>query len=78
MSASLLRIGAANTMYEIVLSRQAVRYLERLDRTSQRRLVGRLEPLAENPLGPFTKPLTNAEGLPVEPSGHMAYRLSSR
>ncbi len=50
-------------MYEIVLSRQAARYLGRLDRTSQQRVVDRLEQLAEKPMGPFTKPLTNAEGL---------------
>ncbi len=50
-------------MYEIILSRQASRYLSRLDRTTQQRIVRRLDQLAEDPLGPFTKPLTNAEGL---------------
>lgn len=50
-------------MYEIILSRQAAHYLERLDRTAQQRIVDRLEQLAGNPLGPFTNPLTNAEGL---------------
>lgn len=50
-------------MYEIILSRQAASYLTRLDQTAQHRIVSRLEQLAENPLGPLTKPLTNAEGL---------------
>ena len=50
-------------MYEVVLSRQAARYLERVDRTAQQRIVDRLEQLAEDPWGPFTKPLTNADGL---------------
>lgn len=50
-------------MYDIILSRQASRYLDRLDRTAQNRIVDRLDQLAEDPLGPFTKPLTNAEGL---------------
>jgi hypothetical protein len=56
------RIGATNTMYEIILSRHAARYLARLDRMAQLRIVDRLEQLTENPLGSFTKPLTNAEG----------------
>ena len=50
-------------MYEIILSRQAARYLERLDRTAQQRIIDRLEQLAKNPRDVFTKPLTNAEGL---------------
>ncbi len=50
-------------MYEIILSRQAGRYLERLDRTAQQRIIDRLEQLAKNPRDLFTKPLTNAEGL---------------
>ncbi|PSR23491.1 MAG: hypothetical protein C7B45_02830 [Sulfobacillus acidophilus] len=60
---STSRIGAANTMYEIILSRQAARYLERLDRMAQQRIIDRLEQLAKNPRDLFTKPLTNAEGL---------------
>ena len=38
-------------MYEIILSRQAARYVERLDQTAQLRIVNRLEQLAKTPLG---------------------------
>lgn len=58
-------------MYEIILSRQAARYLERLDRTVQQRIIDRLEQLAKNPLGPCRRP-------EIEPGGHLAYRLSYR
>ncbi len=66
-------------MYEIILSRQAARYLERLDRTAQQRIVDRLEQLAKNPLGPFTKPLTNAEGLRSSRVGtwRIVYRIDA-
>ena len=50
-------------MYEVVLSRQAVRYLHRLDRSAQQRILVRLEQLAQEPFGALTKPLTNAAGL---------------
>jgi mRNA interferase RelE/StbE len=50
-------------MYDIVLSRQADRHLDRVDRIAQNRIIDRLDQLAQDPLGPFTKPLTHAEGL---------------
>jgi mRNA interferase RelE/StbE len=50
-------------MYDVILSRQAARYLDHLDRITQQRMIARLEQLAEDPCGPLTKPLTNAEGL---------------
>lgn len=65
-------------MYEIVLSRQAAGYLGRLDRTSQQRIVDRLEQLADSPMGPFTKLLTNAEGLRSSRVGtwRIVYRIN--
>ena len=48
--------------YELRITRQAERYVRRLDRRSQERIVRRLAQLAEDPRGPYTKPLTNAAG----------------
>ena len=48
--------------YDVRISRQAERYVRRLDRRAQERSVRRLAQLAENPRGPYTKPLTNAAG----------------
>ena len=48
--------------YELRIACQAERYLRRLDRPAQDRIVRRLAQIAENPRGPYTKPLTNAAG----------------
>lgn len=48
--------------YEIRIARQAERYIRRLDRRAQERIMRRLAQLADNPRGPYTKPLTNAAG----------------
>jgi len=48
--------------FDVRLSRSAERYLERLPRDMQRRIVGRLTQLAEDPFGPYTKPLQGAAG----------------
>ena len=48
--------------YQLRIARQAERYLRRLDQRAQERILRRLTQLAENPRGPFTKPLTNAAG----------------
>ena len=64
-------------MYEIILAWQATRYLEHLDRTTQQRIIDRLEQLAKNPRDLFTKPLTNAEGLRTSRVGtwRIVYRI---
>ena len=46
--------------FDVRLSRSAERYLERLPRDTQRRIVGRLTQLAEDPFEPYTKPLQGA------------------
>jgi mRNA interferase RelE/StbE len=43
--------------FDVRLSRSAGRYLERLPRDVQRRVVARLDQVAEDPFGPHTKPL---------------------
>jgi mRNA interferase RelE/StbE len=43
--------------FDVRLSRSADRYLERLPRDVQRRVVARLDQVAEDPFGPHTKPL---------------------
>lgn len=48
--------------YEVRTARQAQRYLLRLDRRSQARIMRRLAQLANGPRGPYSKPLTNAAG----------------
>ena len=50
------------TPYEVRLSNDAVRYLRRLRRQDQERIVRRLQQIAANPLGPYSKPLTNLLG----------------
>ncbi len=47
--------------YEVRLYRQARRYLERCDRPTQKRLIARLEELAEAPYE-HSKPLQGLEG----------------
>ena len=49
--------------FELRLAKQAASYVERLDRATQSRIVSRLEQLAADPYGPYSKPLTNAAGL---------------
>ena len=48
--------------HEVRLSKDAARYLERLRREDQGRIVRRLEQIAADPTGPHSKPLTNARG----------------
>ena len=48
--------------YELRIARQAERYVRRLNSRSQDRILRRLAQIAENPRGPYTKPLTNAAG----------------
>jgi mRNA interferase RelE/StbE len=48
--------------YDVRLSRDAARYLERLRPDDQRRMVRRLEQVAADPAGSYSKPLTNAPG----------------
>jgi len=48
--------------YELRIARHAERYLRRLDRPTQDRIMRRLAQIAENPRGQYTKLLTNAAG----------------
>lgn len=48
--------------YEVRIARHAERYLERLPGPAQARILQRLEQIAENPVGPFTKPLQGLRG----------------
>lgn len=48
--------------YQVELSRSAATYLRRLDKTAQARIVDRLEEIAQDPYGPYMKPLTNLPG----------------
>lgn len=48
--------------YKIHVARTAERYLRRLDRVSQQRILRRLGDIAADPYGPETKPLRNAAG----------------
>jgi len=43
--------------FAVRLSRSAERYLERLPRDTQRRIVARLDQVGDDPFGPHTKPL---------------------
>jgi mRNA interferase RelE/StbE len=50
--------------YEVRLSRRAERDLDRLDQTTRRRVVRRLDQLAEDPFAShLSAPLTGTEGL---------------
>jgi mRNA interferase RelE/StbE len=59
--------------YRIELSRQAARYLRRLNRSDQERMAHRIDQIAADPYGPHTKPLTNLSGRRAARVG--AYRL---
>jgi mRNA interferase RelE/StbE len=48
--------------FEVRLGRSAERYLERLPRDAQRRVVERLAQLALDPFGPHSKPLQGGTG----------------
>ena len=48
--------------FDVELSQSAERYLERLPRDVQRRIVARLDEIAEDPFGRHTKPLTGPGG----------------
>jgi mRNA interferase RelE/StbE len=48
--------------FDVRLSRSAERYLERLPRDAQRRIVERLAQLADDPFGSYTKPLQATAG----------------
>jgi len=50
------------TPYEVRLSRNAEGYLRRLRRADQERILGRLQQIAANPFGPYSKPLSNLAG----------------
>ena len=43
--------------FDVRLSRSADRYVERVPRDVQRRVVARLDQIADDPFGPHTKPL---------------------
>ena len=59
--------------YEVRLSREADRYLRRLDEATQQRIQLRLMQIAADPFGPQTKALTGAQGLRAARVG--GYRL---
>jgi mRNA-degrading endonuclease RelE of RelBE toxin-antitoxin system len=46
--------------FDVRLSRLAERYLERVPREVQQRIIARLDQVAEDPFGPHTKPLAGA------------------
>lgn len=48
--------------FEVILARSAERYLERLPRDAQRRVVERLAQLATEPYGSHSKPLQGRAG----------------
>jgi mRNA interferase RelE/StbE len=48
--------------FDLRLAKQAATYVERLDGATQRRIISRLEQLAVDPFGAYSKPLTNATG----------------
>jgi mRNA-degrading endonuclease RelE of RelBE toxin-antitoxin system len=48
--------------YEVRLSRQSASYLRRVDPSTRNRIMARLAQLAEDSDGPYSKPLTNADG----------------
>lgn len=48
--------------YEVRIARHAEAYLRRLDRPTQQRMLRRLEQVAANPYGSYTKPLAGPEG----------------
>ncbi len=48
--------------YRVELARDAARYLRRLGRAEQLRMIRRTDQLADDPFGPHTKPLTNLPG----------------
>ena len=64
MSADEYRRTRGLSKYEIRLSHRAQRDLDRLDKPTQKRIVRRLEHLAEDPYDPrLTAPLSGHEGL---------------
>jgi mRNA-degrading endonuclease RelE of RelBE toxin-antitoxin system len=54
--------------FDVHVARSAARYLERLPRDVQQRVIGRLDQVAEDPFGPHTKPLSG-------PGAHRAARV---
>ncbi len=48
--------------FEVRLARAAADYLRRPDRRSQERVIQRLDQIAADPFGPYSKPLTNLAG----------------
>ena len=48
--------------FDVQLSRAAERYLERLPRDVQRRVVSRLDQIGDDPIGAHTKPLAGPGG----------------
>lgn len=48
--------------YDVRIAERAFSYLERLDRRTQQRILDRLEQIASDPYGYYTKPLSNARG----------------
>jgi mRNA-degrading endonuclease RelE of RelBE toxin-antitoxin system len=48
--------------YDIRIAERAFAYLERLDWRTQQRILDRLDQIASDPYGYFTKPLSNARG----------------
>ncbi|MBI4491454.1 MAG: type II toxin-antitoxin system RelE/ParE family toxin [Chloroflexi bacterium] len=48
--------------YQVRIARQAERYLQRLPRPIQERMLRRLQQIAEDPYGPHTKPLEGLSG----------------
>ncbi len=48
-------------IFQIHVAHQASAYIYRLDRSTQKCIANRLRQLAENPYGPYTKPLTGVD-----------------
>lgn len=48
--------------YGIRLSNRAASYLRRLDRQTEDRILARIDEIARDPLGRYSKPLTNSGG----------------
>jgi mRNA interferase RelE/StbE len=49
--------------FELRLSRDAERYVERLDTPTRARIINRLNQIASDPFGPITKPLEGHHGM---------------
>ena len=61
---------------EVVFDREAARYFERLDRTTQERIASKLDALAEHPTEAGSKPLQGYQGRAARIGGlRLIYRF---